>query len=357
MTYYNEIVQKDLERLLTEKLDYNQFKDKTFLITGATGMIASYYIYLLMYLNDTLNLNIKIILLARNEEKVREKFMEKERKDIIFIKQDVCEKFHFESDIDYILHMASSANPKTIKEDPVGIIKSNLLGTINMLDLAKEKNSEIIFTSTREIYGEVNNVNKIKEEDMGILNCFEHRACYPESKRLAETLLLNYSKQYGVKFKNLRIAHSYGPGMNINNDGRIMSDLIENVVNKQNIVLKSKGDALRAFCYITDTISAISYIILNGENANSYNIANETEEISIRDLATLLATINGVEVEYKIENNTGLYTNFKRVGLDTSKLEKLGWQPKINLENGLKNTVQSYKKEVLECKKILKIKF
>lgn len=343
MNYYNHIVQEDLANLIKEKLNYNKFKDKTFLITGATGMIASYYIYLLMYLNDTLNLNIRIILLARDEQKVKEKFLKKERKDLLFIKQDVCDKVCFNSNIDYILHMASSANPKSIKEDPIGIIKSNVLGTMNMLDLAKEKEAELIFTSTREIYGEVKNITKIKEDDIGALNCFDARACYPESKRLAETLLVNYNKQYSVKFKNLRIAHTYGPGMNINNDGRIMSDLIENVVNNQNIVLKSKGDALRAFCYITDTISAISHIILNGENANSYNIANETEEISIKDLAILLATTNNVKVEYKIENNTGLYTTFQRVGLDTTKLEKLGWKPKVKLINGLNNTIQSYK--------------
>ena len=236
MNYYNEIVQNDLKKLLLEKLDYSMFKDKTFLITGATGMLASYFVYFLMYLNDVKNLNTKIILLARNEAKVKEKFLENEREDILFVKQDVCEKINLEADIDYILHMASSANPKTIKEDPVGIIKSNLIGTLNMLELAKEKNAELIFTSTREIYGEVNNKSRISEDDMGVLNCFESRACYPESKRLAETLLLNYGEQYGVKFKNLRIAHSYGPGMNIKSDGRIMSDLIENVVNKQNII-------------------------------------------------------------------------------------------------------------------------
>ena len=349
MNYYNKIVQKDLENLINENIDFSILKNKKFLVTGANGMLATYFIYFLMYLNDKENMNIKTYALSRNENKMKEKFIQGDyRKDVILVTQDVCDEIKIEDNIDYIMHMASSANPDTISKYPIGIIKANLIGTFNILNLAKQKNSEVIFTSTREIYGKMpEEINLIKETDMGALNCFEPRACYPESKRMAETILLSYYNQFGVKFKNLRIAHTYGPGMNINHDGRIMSDLISDVVNKRDIVLKSTGEAKRAFCYITDAISAILYVITKGNVGEAYNIANETEEIAIKDLANLMVDLYSeykLEVKYVINDNPNAYTNFKRVGLDTTKIEKLGWKPKINLKSGIIKTVDSFLK-------------
>ena len=206
MKYNGKVVQSDLAELLNINLDFEKIKGKTVLITGATGMLATYLIYFLMYLNDERDAGITIYGLVRNINKFKEKFLYNNRKDLIPIVQDVCDDIDIDSNIDYIIHMASSANPKTIISDPVGIIKSNVFGTFNVLNLAQRKNSEVIFTSTREVYGKVSDdIKYIKEDDMGALNCFEQRACYPESKRIAETILYNYHVQYGVKFKNLRI--------------------------------------------------------------------------------------------------------------------------------------------------------
>lgn len=347
MNYYNEIVQKDLAELEKEKMDFSTLREKNILVTGANGMLATYFIYFLMFLNDKNNLGIKIYALSRNRDKLIARFGGTERKDIIPVIQDVCEKIVIDEKVDYIVHMASSANPTSILSNPVGIINANLVGTFNVLELAKENKAEVLFTSTREVYGKMpDDIQFIKEDDMGILNCFDRRACYPESKRMAETILMSYYIQYGVNFKNVRIAHSYGPGMNIDNDGRIMSDLISDVVNKRNIVLKSTGEAKRAFCYITDAISAILYVLIVGEECQTYNIANEKEEIAIKDLAELLVNLYEeyqLKVCYEISENSGAYTDFKRVGLDTSKLEKLGWEPKVSLKKGIKNTVDSFR--------------
>ncbi len=348
MNYYNEIIQKDLENLINENINFSILRNKKFLVTGANGMLATYFIYFLMYLNDKENMNIKIYALSRNGNKMKEKFIQDDyRKDVILVTQDVCDEIKMEDNIDYIMHMASSANPDTILKNPVGIIRANLIGTFNILNLASKNNAEVIFTSTREIYGKMpEGVNLIRETDMGVLNCFEPRACYPESKRMAETILLSYNNQYGVKFKNLRIAHTYGPGMNINHDGRIMSDLISDLVNKRDIVLKSTGEAKRAFCYITDAISAMLYVITKGNVAEAYNIANETEEIAIKDLANLMVSLYSdykLKVKYEINNNPNAYTNFKRVGLDTAKIENLGWRPKVELREGIIKTVESFR--------------
>ena len=342
--FENSIVKEDLKKIISEKIDFEKLKNKTFLITGANGLIASYYSYTLMYLNDIKNLNIKILLLVRNKRKTEQNIGK--RDDVIILEQDVCDNIDYNDNIDYIIHMASSANPKTIIEKPVDIIKANVLGTLNILNLAQNHKAEVLFTSTREVYGAMDeNVEKISEEDFGKLNFYELRACYPESKRLAETLILSYAYQYNIKYKIARIAHTYGPGMNINSDGRIMSDLLEAVVNKKDIVLKSNGEAIRAFCYIVDTIRALLYITLDNNENEVYNVSNETEEISVKDLAYKLKEMfkdKNIDVKFQIEKDNRKYVSFKRVKLDTKKLEKLGWKPIISLEEGVKRTVNSF---------------
>lgn len=342
--YNHPIVQKDLNKIINSKIEFFKLKDKSILITGATGMLASYYMFTLMYLNDKFNYNIKIYALVRNQEKLETITSFSKRTDIIPIIQDVCNKIQIEESIDYIIHMASSANPKTITTNPIGIINANVIGTINVLELAKDKKAEVIFTSTREIYGKIDeNKNKISENDMGILDCLELRSCYPESKRLAENLMVSYAYQYDVKYKIVRIAHSYGPGMIIDNDGRIMSDLISNVINKENIILKSTGQAKRAFCYISDAITALLLVTINEKHNEVYNIANETEEISIKELAYKIKEMyNYLEVVFDIKENKNQYVKFERTPLDTTKLERLGWNPEVTLVDGIKNTVQYF---------------
>ncbi len=341
--YKNPIVQQDMKKILEQKIPFEKLYNKSILITGANGMLASYYMYLLMYLNDCKNANIKIFALVRNEKKLEELTQFSKRSDVIPIVQDVCDRVILSEKVDYIIHMASSANPKTIVSDPVGIINANVIGTLRVLELAKEHGAKIIFTSTREVYGKIDGKDKIAENDMGILDCLELRSCYPESKRLAENLIVSYAYQYGVSYQIVRIAHSYGPGMNIDNDGRIMSDLISNVVHHENICLKSAGEAKRAFCYIVDAITALLMVTLSDKSNQVYNIANETEEIKIKDLAYLLADMyEDSEVIFDIKENNNQYVKFERTPLDTTKLEELGWRPQVSLKDGVKKTVSFF---------------
>ena len=180
---------------------------------------------------------------------------------------------------------------------------------------------------------------------MGICDCIEDRACYPESKRISETICKSYNLQYKMKYQICRIAHVYGPGMNIENDGRIMSDIISDIVNNRNIILKSDGSAQRAFCYLSDAVRAIFLILLNGKENDVFNLSNEEDEISIKDLAKLGAELfseKNIKVDYQISNNNNLYTNYKRSKLDNSKLYNLGWKIKIDLKEGIRKTVLSF---------------
>ena len=346
--YSKPLVKEDMAELTSrEYIPFEMLRNKTVLVTGATGMLAYYFTLALMHLNIEKDYDIRVIALVRNKEKASKKFegfLSDSRFEILA--QDVCDELNIEGDVDYIFHAAGAASPYFIKNDPTGIIAANTKGTVNILNLAKEKKvTNVIYPSTREIYGKVEGVQFIKETDMGVFDPLEARSCYPESKRMAETILRSYNVQYGVPFTVLRIAHSYGPGMIIESDGRVMADFISDVVNKRNIVLKSEGLAERAFCYVTDAVAAIFVAMLKGGCCEAYNLANETEPTPIRDVAKMLTEMfpeRNVKVIFEIEGDTSGYCNYARVGLDTTKLESLGWKPEVKLADGLKKTVLSF---------------
>lgn len=349
LTYHNPIIQKDLEEIIAENYSWEKLKEKSVLITGATGMLATYIVYTLFYLNEKGNFNIKIVALARNKEKAKKIFsamLGDKNFEILF--QDVNKSIDYKKNIDYIIHAAGSASAFAIVNDPVGIVKANALGTFNVMELAQKNNArKVLFTSTREVYGKTENISFITEADFGTIDPLDVRSCYPESKRMAETILKSYQTQFGINFNTIRIAHSYGPCMKLENDGRIMADLISNVVCNQDIVLKSKGDAIRAFCYITDAVKAMLLVLLDGENGEAYNIANETEPTTIKNLAELLLKLfpeKNLKIEYVIPETNKGYTNYERIRLDTKKIEQLGWNPVVSLTEGLIKTVKSFEK-------------
>ncbi len=195
INYHNTIVQDDLTVLYGSSIDWKFLKNKRILITGATGMLASYFSFLLMYLNEHHAFGIQLILLARKKENLNHVFGKNLDKTNVIV-QDVCEEINFDGEIDYILHAAGAASPYYIINDPVEIIKANTLGTLNVLELArKSKTQKVIFTSTGEVYGKVENKEVIAESDMGIIDPLDSQSCYPESKRMAETILKSYSVQ------------------------------------------------------------------------------------------------------------------------------------------------------------------
>ncbi len=345
----NKIIKNDMD-YLCERFPYkDEIKNKTIMVTGATGLIAKNFTMFLLSLNEKYNLNIKVIALVRNLNKAKETFRDFESDYLIYLNQDICDPINYEGDVDFIFHAAGSCSAEAIRKNPVGIIKANTIGTINVLDFAKDHNvSKVVFPSTREIYGQVEGIENISENNMGILDPLNARNCYPESKRLAEALLKSYSEQYGVNFNILRIAHTYGPGMEIRNDGRVMADFIGAIVDNKDILLNSDGTAIRAFCYVTDAVEGIMHVMMRGERNGAYNLANETEPYMIRDVAQMLVDLypeRGLKVAFANQNDENTkkgYLGYKIVRLDTSKLESLGWQPQIRLKKGMKHTVDYF---------------
>lgn len=337
--YRNEIIQEDLQKIC-DGYDFSELRGKKVLVTGALGMLAYYYVAALLYLNDKKDYGITVYVLARRRDALEAEFGD--RDDVAMLVQDVCEPIEISEKIDVVLHAAGRADPESFLNNPVGVIEANVNGVENVLQFAKRDGALVVFPSTREVYGAVEH-SPIKETDAGILDHTELRSCYPESKRMAENLIIGYSHQFGIQYQIARLAHAYGPMMKIEGDGRVMADLLGRVVRGEDIVLKSEGLAKRAFCYVADAVAGLLLMTISSEKNQIYNLANETEEITIRELAEKLAEWFGLEMRIEIDDNTGGYAKFARTALDTSKIEGIGWKPQVGLEDGIKRTVAFFR--------------
>ena len=333
-----------MQRMSEAKLPWRELDGRTVLVTGATGMLALYVTWLLLYLHEYDDIHVKVVALCRNRQKAEEYYGEWIGKPYFHLLiQDVCEPIAYEEKVDYVFHLAGNASPYFINSDPVGIMKCNLLGTMNVLEYARDcQTKKVIFASTREVYGKNEEAERMDEQAFGTLDPLDGRSCYPESKRAAETLLKSYYLQYGVNFNAIRIAHSYGPTMTLENDGRVMADLMGDVVAGRDIVLKSSGEAIRAFLYLTDAVVGMFTILFHGETAKAYNLANETEPISIKDLAHMMAALRedkNIQVVVSEGGQKG-YCAYRRTALDTSAIEQLGWKPMVSLKEGINRLIR-----------------
>lgn len=344
--YSHKIVQQDLQSMVDTPLPWWQFQDKTVLVTGANAMLGTYTAYLFLYLARERGLRVKIVVLSRSLERTNilyQEFMNEPNFQVLH--QDVTDAISYIGRIDYIFHFAGNASPYYINRDPVGILQSNLQGMFRIMELARDKEPEkVIFASTREVYGEVMG-DSLKENTFGRLDPMDNRSCYPESKRAAESILRAYYLQYGVRGISVRIAHAYGPGMKTECDGRVMSDFIGCAVRGEDIILKSKGEAQRAFCYLTDAVLGLIQVALFGHIGEAYNLANETETMSILDIAQLICQLFPQKQIHVVIDENQLqagYCNYARVALDTGKIEKIGFKPTVSLAEGIRRTISSF---------------
>ena len=337
-----DIIQEDLQMMSEVRLPWRELHGKTVFVTGATGMLASYVTWLLLYLHEHAGINVSVVALCRNRQKAEQYFGSYVGKSYFrLLIQDVCNPIAYEGQVDYVFHLAGNASPHFINTDPVGIMKCNLVGTMNVLELARKKQTaKVVFASTREVYGKNEEAELLDEKAFGTLDTLDDRSCYPESKRAAETLLKSYYLQYGVAFNTIRIAHAYGPTMKLENDGRVMADLMGDVVAGRDIVLKSSGEAIRAFLYITDAVLGMFTVLFKGKAGEAYNLANETEPISIRDLAQRLASSRNDKTIQVVINEVDQkgYCAYRRTALDTTAIEHLGWKPQTSLKEGIIRT-------------------
>lgn len=346
----NRVLEEDLKMIIAEDLAWEKLKNKTVMITGASGMVGSYMLYVLLMLNDEKNYNIKVDAVMRNVKKLPEEV--RNRADVNVIVADVTKEIPVEGSVDYIIHAASPASPLIMQNQPVETIAANTIGTFKTLELAKEKQAEgYLFISSREIYGQPDEGQEFfYENTYGFVDQLNPRSCYSEGKKAAETMCVCFHEEYGLNTKIARLAHTYGPGMSIY-DGRVQADFLKNVYHNEDIVLKSEGTAVRTYTYIADAIAGMYRILLDSEDI-VYNIGNEAGKVSIRDLAEILVSIypeRGLKLVFDIPEGGTKGTAPYTLGiLNSQKLRKLGWDPKYSVKDGFKRTLEYLELEHVE---------
>ena len=348
----NKIIEEDIQGIIASPIiDWERFRNKSVLITGANGMLPSYMVFTLLFLNKNNNMNINIYALARNEEKLQRVFKEYWNDEHFHpIIQDVSEPLAENLHFDFIIHAASQASSKYFASDPVGTLKANTVGTINTLDAAVRSKSEgYLYYSSGAVYGDLDSgVVSVEESYYGKVNPLSVRNCYATSKQLGENACVSYCHQYGLPAKIVRIFHTMGPLVQLN-DSRIFSDLCQNIVNKENIILHSDGSAMRAFCYVADAVVAYFKVLLDGEPATAYNVGGDkTHEISMKDLAETLVSLypeRKLRVEYDIDQSNAVYgkmrSTLERKYPSLKRVYSLGWNQKYDIPTMFKRTIES----------------
>jgi UDP-glucuronate decarboxylase len=306
---------------------------KTILVTGGAGFIGSHLC------NVLIKTGHKIIcldnLFTGSINNISNLI---ENPNFEFVNHDIVEPFYREN-IDEIYNLACPASPIHYQFNPIKTIKTCTIGVINMLGLAKKNNAKILQASTSEVYGDPE-IHPQSENYNGNVNTLGFRSCYDEGKRCSETLFMDYKREHNLNIKIVRIFNTYGPNMT-KNDGRVVSNFILQALNNKNLTIYGDGSQTRSFQFIDDLVRGLIKM-MKSNIVGPVNLGNP-EELSMKDLANKIIklTDSSSDIIYKELPKDDPKRRRPDISLASSKLD---WAPKIDLETGLKETINYFKK-------------
>lgn len=331
--------QSTLKKSIPSILSVKELRNRSILITGATGLIGSSIVEQLLYLNDTQGFAIRIYAGARNVKSLENRFGQRE--DIQFVSYDAVKPIAFAIDIDYLIHAASNASPELYVQQPVETMTSNFLGMYHLLEYAREHQvKRVVYISSSEVYGQKENDQPFMEDEYGFMDILNVRSSYGSAKRATETLCSSYAYEYDLDVMIVRPGHIYGPSAK-RTDNRISSTFVYQAISGQDLIMKSEGSQLRSYCYHLDCSSAILTVLLTGERGQSYNISNPKSIISIRQMAALIAQIADVNLRFDLPKESDLKqaNPMENASLNSSLLESLGWSGIFDAQTGFEHTI------------------
>lgn len=330
---------QDINGVFSSDLPWDKLSESNILIVGATGLIGSCLVEILM--NNPCR-KYEVFAAGRNIDRARQLFSRYlNLSNFHIIQCDVSQPIELDTKFHYIIHAASDASPNAFSKHPVDVMKANILGVINLLDYGINHGlGRFLYVSSGEVYGEGEG-RPFTENDSGYINCMLPRACYPSSKRAAETLCASYSFEYGIDVVVVRPCHTFGPHFN-QKDNRAYAQFFRKAVSGENIILKSLGSQLRTWCYVVDCANAILHVLLKGNSGEVYNIADPDSEMTIYSFANKIAEAAGTKVVFEIDNQ-----NVKPIitgaTFDVTKLFSLGWHPMNSIDDNIASTINELK--------------
>lgn len=313
-------------------------------MTGATGLIGSFLVDLLMYVNQRESAGIQVYALARNEETLCMRFTStREMPELHFVVQDVTEPLQLKEPVDYIIHAAGDGFPSAFREHPVETMTPAVLGTWQLLQYAKDMGIErFLYLSSGEVYGKViGRTQAFTEDETGNIDSMDVRACYPIAKRFAEVLCASFTEQYHVPTVIARLSHTYGANVSAR-DNRATVQFMKNAVAGQDIVLHSPGKQLRSYTYVADCVSGLLTVLLNGASGEAYNIANAASRVTVAEFAEIVAEKSGRQCTYEqpTDSEKKELTPIEYAVLASDKLEGLGWTGQYDSSTGISQMLE-----------------
>ena len=300
------------------------------LITGGAGFIG------INLAKKLLSLGYEVVLLDNFYNSKKNKI-----KNFNFIEHDIREKLSLNENFDYIYNLACPASPPIYQIDPIYTLETSFIGVKNMLDFALEKNAVFLQASTSEIYGNPL-VSEQTENYLGNVNTIGPRACYDEGKRIAETLCFDYKRKYNSKIRLPRIFNTYGPHMD-KNDGRVVSNFINQAIRNEDITIYGDGSQTRSFCYIDDLVNGLIKL-MDSNYEKPINLGNPNE-FTILELANKVIEMTDSKSKIIFMDLPEDDPLIRRPNIDIAKKELL-WKPSIQLEEGLLKTIEYYRKDL-----------
>lgn len=347
--YDQSLYLEDITRVASLDLPWEKLSNKSLMLSGATGLIGSFLVDVIMEKNVREGLNCTVYALTRNPEKAKSRFSRyADAENLVFVSYDVQKPLVAPEieNADYVLHLASNTHPLQYSTDPIGTITTNIIGLQNMLEFATAHHTtRFAFASSNEVYGENRGDAEIFDENYcGYINCNTLRAGYPESKRCGEALCQAYISQKNLDCVIARLTRSYGPTM-LWSDSKAVSQFIKKGVLNEDIILKSAGNQFYSYQYMSDSVSGLLTILLCGKTGEAYNIAHEESDITLKDLAGLIAAYNGKEVVFEIPDmkEAAGYSTATKARLNGNKLVELGWKPHFAIQEGIVRTIDILK--------------
>lgn len=343
--YENQEYVEDIERINQTALPWTALLNKKLVVSGATGLLGSFLIDTLMTRNSQ-GLNCTIYALCRSKEKAMERFDKWADSDkLVFLERDVNAPIDDQGleEIDFVMHLASNTHPIQYATDPIGTITANIIGLKNMLDFAvKHKTKRFLFASSCEIYGENRGDTELFDESYcGYIDSNTLRAGYPESKRCGEALCQAYQTQKGIEVVIPRFSRTYGPTMKLT-DSKAISQFIKKGIARHDIVLKSSGMQFFSYTYVADAVYGLLTVMFKGETGKAYNIADSSSNITLKNLAKLIADFAGTNVIFEIPDSIEMkgYSKATKSLLSGERLQGIGWKPFYNVERGIQRTIR-----------------
>lgn len=330
----------------TNGIDLNDLYGKTVMISGATGMVGTFLIDALMLENTNKNAGIKIIALGRSIKKANERFPDYIGSEYFsFFVCDITKSCEIDvKTVDYIIHAASTTHPIAYATMPVETITSNILGALNLFEFGRNHGlKRFVFLSSVEVYGENRgDVDEFSEDYCGYIDSNSLRAGYPEVKRVCESLCQAYRKQYGINALIVRFPRLFGPTM-LMSDTKASSQFLKNGINGEDIVLKSRGLQYFSYLYVSDAVSALLAIMVNGRDGEAYNVASHSCNTTLRDFAFYVAECSGTKVVFQLpsETESAGYSKASKAILDGNKLSnEIGWTAKNDIQKAISKTLK-----------------